>query len=281
MFAQHERVCRNAHGLGRHDLVTQRIADHPVLMYAGFVRKSVAADNRLVRLHGKADDLREHLTGRVNLAGIDSSFEGQPITPHVHRHYDFFQRSVAGAFANSIHRALDLARPGFDRREAVRHRQSEIVVTMDADGDVFSITNDAFAHRPHELREFIGESVSDGIRHVENRSAFGDRGRENFAEIINVAARGVFSRELNFAGEGARQAYCLPGHLDDLGARLSQFVFEMDIGGGDKSVDARMGRAAQSFGSPAHVLLSRPAQGGDGYLATFGGNSLDSGKVSV
>src|SRR5260370_12883379 len=155
MFAEYEFVGRNSHGLGRHDLITQRIADHSVLMYAGFMRKSVAADNRLVRLHPKADDLRKHLAGRVNFARIDSSFEGQAITPHIHRHHYFFQRSVAGALANSIHRALDLSRPGFDRRETVRHRQSKIVMTMNTDGDLFSITNDALAYRPHESREFI------------------------------------------------------------------------------------------------------------------------------
>src|SRR5713226_5846600 len=155
MLAEHEFVRGNAHRFRRHDFVTQRIADHSVLMYAGLVRKGVAADNRFVRLHAKADDLRKRLTSRVNLARIDSSFEGQPITAHVQRHDYFLQRSVAGAFANSVYRALDLSRPGFDRCETVGHRQSEIVMTMDADGDVFSITHDALAHRPHELREFI------------------------------------------------------------------------------------------------------------------------------
>src|SRR5258708_18058618 len=269
MFAEHEFVSRNSHGLRGHDLVTQRIADYPVLMYAGFVRKSVAADNRLVRLHAKADDLREHLTGRVNLARIDSSFEGQPITAHVQRHDNFFQRGIAGAFPNSIHCTLDLSRAGFDRREAVCHRQSEIVMAMNADSDVVSITNDTLTDRPHELREFIGESVPDSVRHVENRGTFGHRGGDYLAEIINVAPRHVFGRELDFAGEGPRQPDCLPGHFDDLGARLSQFVLKMNVGRCDKSVDPWMGRAAQSFGGPAYVLLRSAAQGGDGYLATL------------
>src|SRR5258708_7546087 len=236
MSAEHEFVSRNAHRFRRHDLVTQRIADHAVLMYAGFVRKSVAADNRLVRLHAKADYLREHLTGRVNLARIDSSFEGQPITAHVQRHDNFFQRGIAGAFANSIHRAFDLSRTRLDRRETVRHRQSEIIMTMNADGEVVSITNDALADRPHELREFIGESVSDGIRHVENRGAFGHRGGEYLAEIINIAARGVFGRELDFVRKPSRETDGSSGQFDDLGARLSQFVLKVNVGGGDKSV---------------------------------------------
>src|SRR5258707_5880804 len=221
MFAEHEFISRNTYRLRRHNLITQRVADHAVLMYAGFVRKSIAADNRLVRLHAKADDLREHLTGRVNLARIDSSFEGQPIAAYVQRHDNFFQRGIAGAFANSIHRALDLSRTRFDRGETVRHCQSEIVMTMNADGDVVSITNDPLADRPHELREFIGERVSDGIRHIENRGAFGHRGGEYLAEIINLAPRRVFGRELNFAGEGPRQTDGSSGHFDDLGARLS------------------------------------------------------------
>src|SRR5712691_5670687 len=190
-------------------------------MYAGFMRKSVAADNRLVWLHAKADDLREHLTGRVDFARIDSSFAGQPIAPHVHGHHYFFQRGVAGAFANSIHRALDLSRTGCDGRKTIGDGEPEIVMTMDADRDVFAITNDALANGPHELREFIGESVSDGIRHVENRGAFSRRGGEYFAEIINVATSGVFSRELDFISESSRETDGPSSHFDDLGARLS------------------------------------------------------------
>ena len=55
MFAQHQFVAWHADRFGSHDFVAQRIADHAVLMNAGFVRESIAADDCLVRLHAKPD----------------------------------------------------------------------------------------------------------------------------------------------------------------------------------------------------------------------------------
>src|SRR6266852_5086497 len=150
VLAQHEFVSRNSDRLRRHDLVTERIADHAVLMYARFVRKRVAPDNRFVRLHAKSDDLREQLTGRINLARIDCGFERQFIGAHAHRHYDFFQRSIAGPLADAVHCAFDLSGPGVHCRQTVRYGQAEIVMAMHTDRDVFAFTNHAVAHSPYE-----------------------------------------------------------------------------------------------------------------------------------
>src|SRR6266567_3298902 len=152
MLAQDQFVCRNSHGLRSHDFVAQRIADYAVLVNPGFVRKRIATDNCLVWLYAEADNLREQLAGRVDFAGIYAGFKRQPISAHAH--------TVDGAF--------DLPRSGFNSGKTIRYGQAEIVMTVDADRDVFAISDDSFSHGPDELRKFIGESVSDSIRHVEN-----------------------------------------------------------------------------------------------------------------
>src|SRR5260370_32722681 len=157
VFAEHEFVGRNTHGFWRHDLVAQRIADHTVLMYAGFVREGVTPDDGFVRLNAEADDPREQLAGRINLASVDSGLKSESIAAHVQCHHDLFQRCVARALADAVNSALDLTCTCVDGGETVRHREAEIVMTVDANRDVFSIANDTLADRAHKSREFIGE----------------------------------------------------------------------------------------------------------------------------
>src|SRR6185503_7782507 len=58
MFAEHERVRRNADRLRRHDLVAERIVNHAVLVNARFMRERVAAYDRFVWLHVETDYTR-------------------------------------------------------------------------------------------------------------------------------------------------------------------------------------------------------------------------------
>ena len=198
-------------------------------MYAGFVRKGVAPHNGFVRLNAEADDLREQLAGRINLASVDSRLKSEPIAAHVHSHHHLFERCIPGALADTVDGAFDLAGAGINRGETVRYREPEIVMTVDANRDVFSIASDTLADGAYKSREFIGESIAYSVRHVENCRAFCHRRVEHFAQIINVAARRVLSGKLDFFGKVASHTHSLPDHLDHFGSGPFQFVFEVDI----------------------------------------------------
>ena len=47
------------------------------------------------------------------------------------RHHDFFQRRIAGAFAEAVDRRVHMRRAAHDRCERIGCRQSEIVVGVD------------------------------------------------------------------------------------------------------------------------------------------------------
>src|SRR6266705_730047 len=260
MLAQDQFVCRNSHGLRSHDFVAQRITDYAVLVNSGFVRKRIAPDNCLVRLHAEADNLREQLTGRIDFAGIYAGFKRQPISAHAHGHHNLFQRSVSRALANAVDGAFDLPRSGFNSCEAIRYGQAEIVVTVHADRDVFAISGDSLSQGPDELRKFTRESVSDSIRHVENRGACFKGDAENFAQIVYVAAGCVFGGKLDFVSELSRQAHGLAGHLDYFGARLFQLVLQMNVGSGNKGMNAWARIVAQSFGGAPNIRLGSSVQ---------------------
>src|SRR5436190_922828 len=119
MLAQHQRVRRNADRLRRHNLVAERITNHAVLVNARLVSESVASHDCLVWLYAEADDLRQRLAGRIKLSRIDLSLKGQTIRPDIHGHYHFFERGVAGAFADAVDGAFNLSRARSYRSQTV------------------------------------------------------------------------------------------------------------------------------------------------------------------
>ena len=161
-------------------------------MYAGFVRKRVAPNDGFIWLHTKPNCLRQQLTGRIELARIDARFEWHPIGAHPQRHHNLFKRCITGAFADTVDCAFNLARSRIDGHESISHREPEIVMTVHANGDVIAIPDYTVIHRANKLGKFVGESVSDRIRNVENRSPFANGHIKDFAEIVNITARRIF-----------------------------------------------------------------------------------------
>ena len=71
VLTQRQVVSGHTHRLRSHDLVAQRIADHPVLVDTSLMSKGIAADNGLIGLRAKADDLGQEATGRIKLLSVD------------------------------------------------------------------------------------------------------------------------------------------------------------------------------------------------------------------
>ena len=75
-------------------------------------------------------------TSRVVLMPVSSVEE---VVARPQRHHDFFQRAIAGAFADAVDGAFDLPRARDHGGEAVGHRQAEIVVAMHAESRTLSM----------------------------------------------------------------------------------------------------------------------------------------------
>src|ERR1041384_7991797 len=109
------------------------------------MRERVAARDRFVWLHFEADDARQQLARRIKLMRLDARLERETIGAHVQRHHDLFERRVARAFADAVDRALDLSRPRFNGGQTVCHRETEIVMTVNANDHV-TISHNALAY---------------------------------------------------------------------------------------------------------------------------------------
>ena len=109
VLAEHELVGIPAHILGTHDLVGFAMLEHAVLVDARFVGEGVGADDGLVRLDRIAGDLRHQFGGGDDLGRIDPALDREDVGAGAHCHHDLFERGVAGAFAQAVDGAFDLA----------------------------------------------------------------------------------------------------------------------------------------------------------------------------
>src|ERR1022692_4915769 len=104
-LTQHQLRIGHAHGLRRHNLVSQRIFEHTVLMDSGLVGEGIASSDSFIRLHGHAGNLAEHLAGGEELLAGDAELVRIEIATYGHGHDNLFQRGVATAFASTINRS--------------------------------------------------------------------------------------------------------------------------------------------------------------------------------
>jgi len=83
------------------------------------VGEGVFADDGFVALHHQAGEMADHAAGGIDLGGFDARADLIMIRADFQGHDDFFQRGVAGALADAVDGALDLACATFHGRERI------------------------------------------------------------------------------------------------------------------------------------------------------------------
>jgi len=194
------------------------------------------ADDRLVHLHRLAGKGREHLAGRVELAGVDIDRVRHAVGPHVERHHNLFERGVAGAFADAIDRALDLTCTALYRGERVGHAEAEVVMAMRAEHDLVGIRHTADDAR-EEVHGFVGCAVTNRVRQVDRGRARLDDRFDDAAQEVEIAARCIFRRELHIVGVMPRVADRVDRRFEALLAADAQLRLQVEIRRGDERVN--------------------------------------------
>ena len=207
-------------------------------MDAGLVRERVATDDRLVRLHRVAGQARDQAARARQLRRVDARVQADVGAARAQQHHDLLQRRVAGALADPVDRALDLARARQHARERVRDRQAQIVVAVHRQRHVAQLRHQLV--QPRQVRlELVRHRVADGVGDVDRRGALVDRDLHDLSGELHVRARRVHRRELDVVqvllGVRDRRARLA---LDVL-ARGLQLVDDVDVRRRDERVDAR------------------------------------------
>ena len=258
--AEHQRRLGHADVLRPHDLVGPPVLEHPVLVDAGFVREGVAADDRLVGLHAFARQFRQQLTRWIQLPGDDARLDRHPVGTHAGRHDDLLEGGVAGALADAVDRALDLPGARADGRERVGDGEAEVVVAMGTEDRAVGVGH-PLDDRLEEAGDLVRRRVSDGVGQVDRRRAGIDDGLDDATQEIQVAARGVFGRELDVVGVAARARDGIDGRSQAGLSRHPEFCRQVQVRRRDERVNAaprrpvpaprRRGRCLPEHSAPA------------------------------
>lgn len=105
-----------------HDLVVFAVLQHAVLVNAGGVGEGAGADDGLIRRDRHIADLADGLAGAPDFMMINVGVHVHDVFAHFDRHDHFFQRAVAGAFADTVHRTFYGAHRRGPRRGRYRQR---------------------------------------------------------------------------------------------------------------------------------------------------------------
>src|SRR2546426_24070 len=254
VFSEHEGALPPQF-LRLHRLVRRGVLDHAVRMDAGFVCKGVVADERLV--HSDRDPAqRLHELGQlVDPRDVDPRVVA---VQRLERQDEFLEARVAGAFPEAIHACVGHGDAGLHRREAIRDRESEVVVSVERQ-----------LGRLQSALQLLEEPRDAGWRHhadrVAHHGAVGSRRGARIVQIhdeVEVRAECVFGHERHVDAMGDRILRLPDGGLFHLLARHRELVLDVDVGSGgeqrnliDVAGDACL-----------HVLPHGPRRGHDGRI---------------
>src|ERR1017187_1115609 len=145
----------------------------------------------------------------------------------------------------------------------------------------FFDTRDFLIQSVDQLPVFLGHAVTNCIGNVNGRGPGGDHRLDDLAEKCDVGAGGIFGRELNVGAKRLRVPNRVPRLLQALLAGNAQLVFQMNVGGGQKDMDAWARGPLQCLPGAVHVARTSPCQAGDDGTPHRGGNALHGFEVAV
>ncbi len=112
---------------------------------------------------------------------------------------------VAGALADAVDGALDLAGSALDAGEGVGYGHAEVVVAVGRENDVFDARHLGFDGAEDGL--VLGwRGVTDGVGDVDGGGTGLDGDGDHLEEELGVGAGAVLGGELDVVDEGAGQA---------------------------------------------------------------------------
>ena len=142
-----------------------------------------------------------------------------------------------------------------------------------------------FGTRAKSSRDQVAELLRDGIAHrvrdVDRCRACGDDRFDHLAEILPIAPGRVHRGELHIPRVAAGMGDRRDGLFEDLGARLPELVFKVDVRRRDEGVDPGRGRPGDRLPGAVDVGRIRPGERRDLTAPDLPGDLLDGGKVAV
>ena len=267
-----------ADGLGVHDLEVLAQLDDAVLVDAGLMAEGVEADDGLVGLDVHAGVVGDHAGERDEVLGVDAALDIEEVGAGLDAHDDLFEGSVAGALADAVDGALDLAGAGGGGGEAVGGAEAEIVVAVNGKGDGVDAL-DVLEDAVDELGELLRDGVADGVGDVDGGGAGRDALAEETIGEVGVGAGGVHGAELDVGDVALGLGDHLARLLEHFLAAGAELVRDVNVGAADEDVEAGVFGVLDGGPPLLDIVGDGAAEGGDGGAADFVGDAGDGVEV--
>ena len=187
VFAEDE-VTAKADFAGIEAFVVAGEFDDTVGMQPGFMGKDLLADDRFPFRHRSAARLADVAGDLDKAAGVDPGVDPAAV---LERHHHLFESSIAGAFAEAVHRGIDEAGAGADAGDGIGGRHAKIVVGVDFDLQLRNASAQGADIIVHGKRIENAESVA--VAEAIRAHALGDL--QQLDEKVEIGAAGIFAAD--------------------------------------------------------------------------------------
>ena len=250
-LAKGQALLWDAQILGVHDLVGGAIVEHSMLMDAALMLEGVGAHHGLVGGGLHAAEAGNGAADPVDAVSVHGGVAVIVFPAGAQPHDDFLHGSVAGALTQAVDGAFHLPRPAAHPLQGGGHRQPQVVVAVNGQGDRVG-PGHLLQHIAEKLAVFLHGGVAHGVGQVDGGGAGADHALHHPVEKVPLGAGGILQGKLHVVAQLAGQAGGAHGSLVHILRGHMQLVGHMDGAGGDKHMDA-----------PARSLLKGLAGGFD------------------
>ncbi len=217
---------------------------------------------------------------RDRWGGVDFGVVGHGVATGAQRHDDFLERGVAGAFAQAIDGALDLARTAADGGQRVGDGEAQVVVAMGREDHLVG-AGDALDDRAEHRLVLGRDGVAHGIGQVDGGGAGLDGELDAAGQVIDRGAGRVHGRPLDIVDEVARLRDGGRDDLEHLLLGLAHLVRQMDRRGGNEGVDAALPGVAYGFAGAGDIGRDGAGEAGDHRVLHLLGDGHDGFEIAV
>src|SRR5258708_19120866 len=159
VLSHDQRTRRYAYRFRRNDFIGQRIFDNAVLVDSSFVSERIRADDCLIRSDDSARDFCEQPACREKLIEFDAGGDAETVFANRQPHRDFFERSVAGALADSVDGTFDLANTSSYCGQGIGDSKPEIIVAVRTQSTSLPVAQD-FANASEHFAIFLRHGIT-------------------------------------------------------------------------------------------------------------------------
>ena len=175
-------------------------------------------------------------------------------------HDHFFQRGIAGSFAESVDGTFNLAGSGNNAGDGIGCGQTQIIMTMAGNNGFVDIGD-----MVHEIGDFFAilmrQAIAGGIGNIDDCGAGFDNGFDHPGQVCIIGAAGVFGIKFHIVDKIFGPFNGLYCPFNDIFAIGIEFGFDMQIRSADSGMNSWVSCFFERLRRQLQYLFLRPGSG--------------------